>query len=306
MRSLLLLTLLLGACAPPDRPKALVEPLPADLVSWLAPDTARATRIGDGVVHRYLWSATGPWAIHLVEARLDRCDLGLEVVAAPNEPELRGGRATVTRMVEAHPRRVVAAINGDFFTPEGMPVGPEVAGGDVRTRRERDALLYQGGRRPLLGPAGIAGIEGDRTAGPDAWPIDARGVSGVQMVGGYPELLDGGERVGDLRVADNPSFAASRHPRTAVGWDPEEERFWLVVVDGRQGGYSTGMTLPELATLFEKLGVPEALNLDGGGSSVMIARGRTVNRPSDDAGERPVVNALLLVDDAGFCAGRRD
>ena len=76
---------------------------------------------------------------------------------------------------------------------------------------------------------------------------------------------------------------------------------WLVVVDGRQGDYSTGMTLPELADLFQLLGATEALNLDGGGSSVMLLRGRRVSRPSDAEGERPVVNALLIVEDPGGC-----
>ena len=62
------------------------------------------------------------------------------------------------------------------------------------------------------------------------------------------------------------------------------------------------MTLPELAHLFEALGAGDALNLDGGGSSVMVLNGRTANRPSDPAGERPVVNALLLVNEPGFCS----
>ncbi|MBT8403057.1 MAG: phosphodiester glycosidase family protein, partial [Gemmatimonadetes bacterium] len=73
------------------------------------------------------------------------------------------------------------------------------------------------------------------------------------------------------------------------------------VVDGRQGDYSTGMTLPELADLFDALGATEALNLDGGGSSVMLLRGRRVSRPSDAEGERPVVNALLIVEDPDGC-----
>ena len=62
-----------------------------------------------------------------------------------------------------------------------------------------------------------------------------------------------------------------------------------------------GMTLPELAGLMEALGIEEALNLDGGGSSVMLAKGRTMSRPSDATGERPVVNALLLVEDPTRC-----
>jgi exopolysaccharide biosynthesis protein len=58
-----------------------------------------------------------------------------------------------------------------------------------------------------------------------------------------------------------------------------------------------------LATLFESLGASEALNLDGGGSSVMVLEGVPVSHPSDASGERPVVNALGVVRDRAFCGG---
>lgn len=83
-----------------------------------------------------------------------------------------------------------------------------------------------------------------------------------------------------------------RHPRTALGLDAAGRRLWLVVVDGRQPGYSDGMSTCELAALMLELGCHEAINLDGGGSSVMlVAFGkeplRIVNRPSGGA-TRPV------------------
>lgn len=104
-----------------------------------------------------------------------------------------------------------------------------------------------------------------------------------------------------MGVRDRPSFAAARHPRTAVGFDAAKGRLWILVVDGRQPGYSDGMTLPELVGLFEALGVTEAVNLDGGGSTVMVLKGATVSRPSDAEGERPVVNALGVIRDEGLC-----
>ena len=108
-------------------------------------------------------------------------------------------------------------------------------------------------------------------------------------------------RVGDLEVGDRPNFAAARHPRTAVGFDAGGGFLWLVVVDGRQLPRSAGMSLPELAELFLALGVEEALNLDGGGSSVMTVGGRMVSSPSDATGERPVGNSLWLVHDGAAC-----
>lgn len=110
--------------------------------------------------------------------------------------------------------------------------------------------------------------------------------------------------MGDLEVAARPTFAPVRHPRTAVGYDVATGKLWLIEVDGRQPPYSDGMTLPELATLMEALGIDEGLNLDGGGSSVIVIHGSARNRPSDAAGERAVVNALALVRDSTACVGR--
>ncbi|HIG85257.1 MAG: phosphodiester glycosidase family protein [bacterium] len=77
-----------------------------------------------------------------------------------------------------------------------------------------------------------------------------------------------------------------RHPRTSIGTDEKGEILWLVVVDGRQKGYSEGMNMHELATVMKDLGCWSATNMDGGGSSVMglIDKGgkmKIMNSPSD-------------------------
>lgn len=82
------------------------------------------------------------------------------------------------------------------------------------------------------------------------------------------------------------------HPRSAVGVDGDGWTMWMVVVDGRQPGYSEGMSTGELAALMKELGCRYALNLDGGGSSVLLLAedGKPLsirNRPSD-VGTRPV------------------
>ena len=76
-----------------------------------------------------------------------------------------------------------------------------------------------------------------------------------------------------------------RHPRTAIGADRTGATLWLVVVDGRQKGYSEGMDLQELAVVMQDLGCWSATNMDGGGSSIMGLRDKTgkmqiLNRPS--------------------------
>lgn len=292
---------LVAGCRAPDRPSGVATPLPGAFLEYAAPDTLRSARLADGVWYRYVWSPRGPWAIHLVEADLVRCEIGLEVVRAPAQEGKRGGHARVTEMVRgAHAHGVVVAVNGDFFTPEGTPLGPEMTSEGLRTLRARPVVAWRPGHDPWIGRVEVEGSRLSLTGLPPGGDEED-----MVVVGGYPELLDEGTLVGDLLVSENPSFAATRHPRTAVGFDPRRDVLWLVVVDGRQGGYSSGMTLPELAEVFETLGVPEALNLDGGGSSVMVVGGRTASRPSDEDGERAVVNALMLRRDAGFCVPGR-
>ena len=111
-------------------------------------------------------------------------------------------------------------------------------------------------------------------------------------VGGGPRLL----REGKLSVENklerfSDSFDTARHPRTGVG--VRDRRVVLVAVDGRQPGYSHGMTLDEFARLFAELGCSDAMNLDGGGSTTMVVRDRLVNSPSGGA-QRAVANALAL------------
>ena len=292
------IALLALACQPPDRPPALPDPLPVEAAEFLRPDSTRVVTLAPGVSYRYVWSARGPWAVHLVEADLTRCALGFRVESAPIQEGMRGGRATVSELSRLHGPPVLAAVNGDFFTPEGLPLGPEVVAGRRRTGWTRPALASRAAA-PLPW-IGTTGINEDRVAA-TGWPLAPGAPAAVDVIGGYPELLDRGRRAGDLAVSANPGFGASRHPRTAVAVGVDESLAWLVVVDGRQGDYSTGMTLPELTELLEALGAEEALNLDGGGSSTLVVGGRVVNRPSDENGERPVVNALLLVRDPGRC-----
>ena len=286
----------MAACAAPDRPAQLAGGVPEAVVASLAPDTLRTVAVAPGVWYHYLWAPAGPFAVHLAEVDLERCALGLDVATAVPRAGAAGGHETVSAMVARHPRPVPVAVNGDFFTPEGFPLGPEVRQGEPRRGRTRPALAWRDGDGTVIGRLGVQ----DGVVRPPGWVTGAVRPE-VDVIGGFPLLLAEGERVGDLGVASNPSFAASRHPRTAVGVDRGSGRLWLVVVDGRQGAYSTGMSLGELTDLLQGLGADDALNLDGGGSSVMLVHGRPYSRPSDEAGERPVVNALLLVEDPGGC-----
>jgi len=118
------------------------------------------------------------------------------------------------------------------------------------------------------------------------------------IVGAGPQLIK------DARIALTTEaegiaerFASDRHPRTAIA-KLKDGRILLATVDGRQPGVSVGMTLAELASLLREFGAVDGINLDGGGSTTMVINGKLVNAPSDQTGERPVSDALLIVERA--------
>ena len=79
-------------------------------------------------------------------------------------------------------------------------------------------------------------------------------------------------------------------PRSAIGYTKENDLI-LMVVDGRQLD-SRGVYLEELAILMDQFECIEALNLDGGGSSAMIADSRLLNRPIGRTSQREVMSAI--------------
>lgn len=98
---------------------------------------------------------------------------------------------------------------------------------------------------------------------------------------------------GIIRAIDDRTL----HPRTAVGVDDDTGEVLLLVIDGRSSR-SRGHTMVELANLMIDLGADEAINLDGGGSSTMVARNRqgrraVLNTPSDGF-QRWVANAISV------------
>lgn len=99
-------------------------------------------------------------------------------------------------------------------------------------------------------------------------------------VSGFSGLLQQGKVL--------PQAAGALHPRTALGLDASGRKLVLLVVDGRQPGYSEGASEYELAGLMAEQGCTDALNLDGGGSTIMLQKGAIMNRPSNPKEPRPV------------------
>ncbi len=104
-----------------------------------------------------------------------------------------------------------------------------------------------------------------------------------------PELVEFGESRGGS--AYRHRNAASRHPRSALGFN--DEKLFLIAIDGRQPGYSMGMTLYHMGTFFSELGIKHAINFDGGSSSTLWALGRVANSPAHGY-ERRIFNVAMI------------
>lgn len=115
------------------------------------------------------------------------------------------------------------------------------------------------------------------------------GVAGGQLL-----VRDGRRRsVDEWRqdAAFSDAHVTARQPRTVIARHRDGE-VWLVTIDGRRAGWSAGITLRDLADALVQLGVTEAVNLDGGGSTTMTVAGSIRNRPSESG--RTVADGLFL------------
>ena len=115
----------------------------------------------------------------------------------------------------------------------------------------------------------------------------------TDAVGGGPVLVRNRKPVFRANEAFATDQLLPRNPRTAVG-QLADGRILLFATDGRQPGYSVGMTNFELAQTLVRLGVVTGSALDAGGSTTMAFDGQLLNRPSDPGGERAIADGLFL------------
>ncbi|HEV3474616.1 MAG TPA: phosphodiester glycosidase family protein, partial [Actinomycetota bacterium] len=118
------------------------------------------------------------------------------------------------------------------------------------------------------------------------WSLGWPGV--LDTVGGHPMLV----RDGNVVAKQCEGSLCNKNPRTAIGLTGGG-RILLVVVDGRRKG-SQGVTLAKMGQIMRGLGARFALNLDGGGSSTMVIKGKVRNVPSEGK-ERRVSSAVLVL-----------
>ena len=230
----------------------------------------------------------------------------------------------------ARRRDALAAVNAGFFGTSGDPAGIFKLNGGATTRTEGEGVEWTLEGAPLR----VTRIARATAASPSPSAIPRAGVvlsaSGAippalarlkrgaavslsftydtalgtapadwqgadDIVGGAGLLIWRGTEITDWAAERlQGAFVTTRHPRTIIGRDGEGDT-WLVVIDGRQPGHSVGMTLTELTAFARRAAFVDALNLDGGGSTTMVVKGKIVNRPSDPIGPRPVSDAIVVL-----------
>jgi hypothetical protein len=226
----------------------------------------------------------------------------------------RSGRAGIGDLpmhaaIRYHPKLTITNLNSPFVTPGGIgvytPAWGKTAGYRVtqgQTERVRAVTVVNGRIATTRGKLSSGQpIKGQLLIGrgdsatllrklPKGTPIKID-----RWLEGRPQMAISGNHFlvhdGIIRAVDDREM----HPRTAVGVDADTGEVLVLVVDGRQQG-SRGYTMVELADLMIDLGADEAINLDGGGSSTMVAKNRdgevrVLNKPSDGF-QRWVANAL--------------
>lgn len=286
----LLAVLLAASCATPPRP---LPGLPTAGEGYAA--------LYPGIEYRLeRRSGARPLRAHIVRVDLLSGSLALNALAAPDPDGPGPAEAALedpVRLARAAQARVL--VNASAFTVTGREEG------------ERPALYLRGM------PADIAGLA--MASGRLVSPSDPRYASIYVDAGGRPAFSARGEApesrpslreaaAGFAPLLSGGTLVEDRRepyePRTAVGLDAAG-RLVFVVAEGRRKGGSEGLTLGELAVFMKELGCVDALNLDGGGSSVLVIRRPTggyaaVSRPSDGFGpfrrRRPLPNALAVVD----------
>ncbi len=227
-------------------------------------------------------------------ATIDLSDPALEVVVTGPPPAGSPGDAVLQRTdTWQAANNLTLAVNANFFGSLGgsnadiigLSISDGVVVSPVRVAGPQPdpAVAF----RP--GSATIGYLASNQLAGVTEAVAGVGPGTGDSLPGTL--LVSAGVATGEGARVD----PINRNPRTAVGVDVTGTRLIVITIDGRQPGWSVGMTLPELADLLIERGAHNAVNLDGGGSTSFVydppGPTRLVNRPSDGA-FRAVANHL--------------
>ena len=196
-----------------------------------------------------------------------------------------GRNITDTTSDMAANNNAVLAINGDYYGARQS--GYVIRNGKLYrdTSGNRDALVIQkNGEFKFVSESETSASELIKDGA-------------LQVFSFGPVLLNNGE----ISVGENDEvgMAMASNPRTAIGY-LGNNHYVFVVSDGRTSE-SAGLSLYELASFMKELGVKDAYNLDGGGSSTMVFKGEIINNPttSGRSGEERAVSDIVYIGGEG-------
>ncbi len=189
-------------------------------------------------------------------------DVSVLKTALANNTYGRNITDTTSNMAEEN--NAILAINGDYYG--ARQAGYVIRNGNLyrNTSGDRDALV-------ITKTGQFEFVSENETSADELLQSGA-----YQVLSFGPVLLDDGE----ISVGENDEvgMAMASNPRTAIGY-LGNNHYVFVVSDGRTSE-SAGLSLYELATFMKELGVVDAYNLDGGGSSTMVFKGEIINNPT--------------------------
>lgn len=178
-----------------------------------------------------------------------------------------GGSETTLQAVERY--GAIAGVNAGGFAENGngiYPLSTTVVNGK-----------YLNGFEPSFKDLSFVGLNsaGKLIGGKFFNQADLDNLNPIFGATFVPQLLHNGY---PLTLPDK--WSQSRAPRTVIG-NYKDDQLLILVVDGYDEKGGSGATLEEIQKKMINLGVIDAFNLDGGGSSSLIFKGRVVNSPSD-------------------------
>jgi len=226
-----------------------------------------------------------PMVIHTVI--VDLRNEGIRFLVTPGDPKAERSLKARTTSKFLEDYDVQVAINGSGFTPW----------------YSNNLLDYYPHSGDPIEPIGLAASQGIVYAeNTQEQPVLYLSRTNQARFGSLPGKVYNAISGNVMLVQDGrvlPGLEGEVQPRTAIGIDQRSKRLIIVVVDGRQPGFSEGATLTELAEILISKGAYTAMNLDGGGSTTLVmergGRASLLNSPINNGipgRERPVGNHL--------------
>ena len=215
--------------------------------------------------------------------------ISLDAVIKGSGKTIKVNNINQPRMLSTHV--IIYTPDWGKFSPSAPKygVGLQVSEGKI-TKASANAVAIPKNGYVISGPKSVLyalldkkDVELDIKTSPE-W----KGVK--HIISGGPYLVKDREVYVDM-TAQKLQSIGGRNPRSAIGYT-SDRNIILVAVDGREGS-SIGMTLMELANFMKSAGCIGAINLDGGGSTVMYVKGKVVNKPQMTGGI-PLSNAIIL------------